>query len=279
MMARSTPSTRQTCRVDRVVSSSLSAQVMAPAEIELQVAVASLDRAEEHLGISLDGVPVEAHEGIGELGGRTHAFVCGPGRLEVSYRARVTGRSEPARVRDGEVSVYRRPSRYAPSDHLVAMAAAEFGSLRDPAEIVTAVASWVNRRLSYVLGSSIGTDSAVETLLTGEGVCRDYAHLTTGLLRARDVPARLVAVYAPGLSPMDFHAVVEAAVDGSWYVVDSTGLAPRQSLVRIATGRDAADTAFMSNYGGAVRLDTMRVQATVDGELPVDDVGALVQLG
>ncbi len=60
------------------------------------------------------------------------------------------------------------------------------------------------------------------------------------------MPARAVAVYAPGLFPMDFHAVAEAVVDGHWQVVDATLLAPRSCLVRIATGRDAADTAFLS---------------------------------
>ena len=50
------------------------------------------------------------------------------------------------------------------------------------------------------------------------------------LLRAVNVPARLVAVYAPGLSPMDFHAVAEAFVEGEWRVVDATLLAPRQTL-------------------------------------------------
>ena len=39
------------------------------------------------------------------------------------------------------------------------------------------------------------------------------------LLRAVNVPARLVAVYAPGCSPMDFHAVAEAFVEGHWRVV------------------------------------------------------------
>ncbi len=39
---------------------------------------------------------------------------------------------------------------------------------------------------------------------------------------------------------MDFHAVAEAFVEGQWPVVDATPLAPRQSLVRITTGRDAA---------------------------------------
>ena len=39
-------------------------------------------------------------------------------------------------------------------------------------------------------------------------------------------PARVVSVYAPGLYPMDFHAVAEALVDGQWRVVDATLLAP-----------------------------------------------------
>ena len=55
---------------------------------------------------------------------------------------------------------------------------------------------------------------------------------------------------------MDFHAVAEAFVDGQWRVVDATLLAPRQSLVRIATGRDAADTAFLDNHKGAITLRT-----------------------
>ena len=67
------------------------------------------------------------------------------------------------------------------------------------------------------------------------------------------IPARLVAVYAPGLDPMDFHAVVEADVDGTWRVVDATRLAPLPSLVRICSGRDAADTAFLTTLGGVAR--------------------------
>ena len=58
-----------------------------------------------------------------------------------------------------------------------------------------AVRDWVARRLIYVGGSSGPTDDAVDTLLVGEGVCRDYAHLVIALLRARDVPTRLAAVW------------------------------------------------------------------------------------
>ena len=92
------------------------------------------------------------------------------------------------------------------------------------------------------------------------------------------MPARLVSVYAPGLRPMDFHAVVEALVDGAWYVVDPTLLAPRGTLLRIATGRDAADTAFMSSYGAGLRFGRLTVTATVDGDLPGDDLEELVQV-
>jgi transglutaminase-like putative cysteine protease len=110
-------------------------------------------------------------------------------------------------------------------------------------------------------------------------VCRDYAHLVIALLRAVNVPARLVAIYAPGCYPMDFHAVAEAYVDGMWRVVDATCLAPRQTMVRIATGRDAADTAFLDNHGGGINLTSMNVNAWVEGMLPLDSVEDLVSLG
>jgi len=61
--------------------------------------------------------------------------------------------------------------------------------------------------------------------------------------------------------------------------VDATLLAPRASLVRIATGRDAADTAFLSTYGGAAELLEIEVMAVTDGPLPAEDVTALVTIG
>src|SRR5689334_10261360 len=56
--------------------------------------------------------------------------------------------------------------------------------------------------------------------------------------------------YAPGLALMDFHSVVEVEVDGHWQVWDATRLAPRPTLVRVATGRDAADIAFTTVTAG-----------------------------
>ena len=71
---------------------------------------------------------------------------------------------------------------------------------------------------------------------------------------------------------MDFHAVAEAHVDGHWRVVDATLLAPRQTLVRISTGRDAADTAFLDNHKGSITLNSAWVTAIVDGDLPDDSI-------
>lgn len=70
---------------------------------------------------------------------------------------------------------------------------------------------------------------------------------------------------------MDFHAVVEAYVDDRWNVVDATCLAPRQAMVRIATGRDAADTAMLATTGGIINPTDMDVTAYTDGVLPTDD--------
>ena len=113
---------------------------------------------------------------------------------------------------------------------------------------------------------------------------RNAAARALALLHGRDhvlpadVPARLVAVYAPGLSPMDFQAVVEAAIDGQWRAVDATTLAPRETLVRISTGRDASDTAFLTVQSGRADLISVNVTATSDPGLPPDDLTSLVSL-
>lgn len=133
-------------------------------------------------------------------------------------------------------------------------------------------------RLSYVYGSTVGTGGAVQVIESGEGVCRDFAHTATALLRALDIPARVSAVYAPALRPRDFHAVTEAWVGGAWHVIDATRLAPRGSMLRIASGRDTADTAFLSSYLTDLSLTAMRVEAECDEALEDDHVSP-VRLG
>jgi transglutaminase-like putative cysteine protease len=234
----------------------------------LQVAVhRPLD---ETLTVLTDGHPVGLPE-VDVEGARVHRLELPPGETTITYSATADGAGAPRPVAPAEWAVALRPSRYCPSDQLEGFATSEFDRDAPRAELVSRVAEWVHHRLVYAAGASRPVDTAVDTLLAGQGVCRDYAHLTVTLLRALEVPARLVAVYAPGLEPMDFHAVVEADVDGTWCAVDATRLAPTPSLVRICSGRDAADTAFLTTLGGRPRLTGMQVTATVDGDLPAPE--------
>lgn len=231
----------------------------------------------ETLIIALDGRALRVDEIAGAHGTRLHRFQVGPGRLTVGYAATVLGRGRPQVSEDSTLIGYLRPSRYCESDVLAPTAGAEFAGL-DGIALLDAVSSWVGTRLEYVPGASLPTDGAVRTLLARRGVCRDYSHLCVALLRARGVPARVASVYAPGLHPMDFHAVCEAFVDRRWLVVDATALAPRSSMLRIATGRDAADTAFLTTLSGRADLVDIGISATVD-VLRFDDITEPAQLG
>jgi transglutaminase-like putative cysteine protease len=262
-------------------------QVDAPTEFILAISAAhDVPLDWEAMTISLDGSPVEVRDLDETPGTRLTLFETGSGLLMIDYAAEAVGTAPPAAVTALDPIVALRPSRYVQSDTLTPFARDTFPGLTGPrhdgARLVCEVSSWVHDRLVYASDSTSPTGGAVETLASGRGVCRDFAHLTAALLRALDVPARLVSVYAPGLRPMDFHAVVEALVDVGdqkrWVVVDSTRLAPRRSMVRIATGRDATDTAFLTNTLSDIRLLRLEVDAMSNEEFD-DDPDELVELG
>ncbi|UFU05940.1 transglutaminase-like domain-containing protein [Ruania halotolerans] len=258
-------------------------------QLAMMIAVARVPglTVDDELEVRMDGAPVPAVAVEGPHFGLLHLVdldraESAAGAVTVHYQARVDGDPAAAALESPEpgatdLLTYLRPSRYAESDELFPTARREFAGAGG-LELVHAVTDWAAKRLYYVPGSSRVTDGAVSTYLQGQGVCRDYAHLVVAVLRAMDVPARLAAVYAPGLRPMDFHAVAEAWVDGHWHVVDATRLAPRLALLRVATGRDAADTAFLSAYGAGIQMGTQAVTAVVEGDLPVEDRTAAVRL-
>jgi transglutaminase-like putative cysteine protease len=278
------PSSVVTCDMDFLISE--------PAEVVTQiVASSSAGRVTDgHFEVLTDGRPPSSvSEAHGSDGATMHIIRSDPGRLTVTYRAEIRPNAiqpqKPGqahrdsdtpgaggwRSSDYQRQVYLRPSRYCPSDHLIGFAVAEFGAGPGAGTRIARIAEWIRQRIGYVPGSSTVHDSAEDTLLTGVGTCRDFAHLGIALCRATGVPARFAAVYAPGLSPMDFHAVFEAFEDGRWCVHDPTGLAPRASLVRIVTGRDAADTAFAAVTSGIADLENIEITATSEPFVPVDN--------
>ncbi|KDN20067.1 transglutaminase-like domain-containing protein [Amycolatopsis rifamycinica] len=250
-------------------------RVTEPGPAAISVAAAHADT--EELTVSWHGTSrtVEFAHGT-----RAEVFDLPDGEHRVTYHAeRVLTEPEPEPVTLADVAVFTRPSRYCPSDRVAGLVPPEIVQLGNARGQVEAIVRHVHRRLSYVVGSSRPVDDAIDTLLAGEGVCRDFAHVCVTLCRFLDIPARYVGVYAPGLAPMDFHAVFEAAVDGHWSVFDATRLAPRQTMLRISTGRDAADTAFLATLGGELDFLGSTVFATTDAPLPVDDGSGLVVLG
>jgi transglutaminase-like putative cysteine protease len=260
----------------RSVGSHLVLNALAPAQLVLSVAVVDAENATEKLVILQGDREVSVREVLDQHGTRLHLADVVAGSIDVSYSAQVQGTSAPISASEIDNIRYLRQSRYCESDMLAPTARSNFGGLAGR-ELVSAVSEWVSTEVRYIRGSSNSTDGALRTLVSRKGVCRDFAHLVVGLLRALDVPARVVSTYAPGLTPMDFHAVAEAFVDGAWHVVDATGLAPRQSLLRIATGRDAADIAFLTVIGGQVNFVSLEVTATSD-EFALDNHADLVQL-
>lgn len=260
------------------VTAHLEGRTREPSEFIFSVAVADgPQRLSEEFEVTVDGKPLELEEIPSVHGTRLHRALVHPGEVEMNYLAVIRDDLRQEDFDAGQDILYRRQSRYSESDKLTEVAADLFGDLKGQA-LIDAIGTWVHDHLSYVPGSSGPLDGAVDTYFSRNGICRDYAHLTVALLRAREFPARLVSVYAPGLSPMDFHAVAEVALDGVWQIVDSTRLAPRQSLVRIATGRDAADTAFLTNFHGKFDLTNLQVTAVALDGLPRDDHSAAISI-
>jgi transglutaminase-like putative cysteine protease len=147
-----------------------------------------------------------------------------------------------------EVLIYTRPSRYCPSDQFGRFVQRTFGDTSGGARVL-AILDWIHENIDYEPGSSDSETTAARTFIDRAGVCRDFTHLGVTLCRASGIPARAVSAYAHELTPPDFHAVFEVWLDGGWWMVDPTRLAPIEGLVRIASGRDAADIAFLTTQG------------------------------
>lgn len=216
---------------------------------------------------------------------RHHRFSAPAGPLRVLYSANVelTHHVRPAdNVPEtppgslpADVVPYLYPSRYCESDMLVRLAQHEFGKLQPGFSRVTALCNWIHDNVEYLRGSTNPLTSAYDTATERAGVCRDFAHLAIAFCRAVAIPARFVAGYAFALEPPDFHAYFEAYLDGRWYIFDPTRLAPQTGLIRIGTGRDAADTSFATIFG-AVQFDSMKVTMdSTDGQVPDYTVDAI----
>jgi transglutaminase-like putative cysteine protease len=208
--------------------------------------------------------PVDVSLFTDPVHGNRYARLCaGRGALSVRYDAIIdiahhiappdSVGEVPIAQLPAEALAYIYPSRYCQSDRLRRLAVNEFGGLPPGFWRVQAIRDWVQRRTRFVPGSSNISTSAVDTVVEQAGVCRDFAHLMIALCRALNIPARFATGIDYGAArhfgPPDFHAYVEAFLGGRWYLFDPTGMTIPTGLLRLGTGRDAADVSFATIFG------------------------------
>ncbi len=210
---------------------------------------------------------VQAEAGIGE-----RIWINTSGTFSSTYTARVQVNRRvvdltkleamPLSELPADCVRYLMPSRYCQPDLLLPFVEAEIADLSG-GDLITAMRDWIEDAFTYTPGASDGQTTAYDTVLSRQGVCRDYAHVLIAMARASAIPARFASVYAPGVSPPDFHAVVEVYLGGTWHLIDPTGMARVNQIARIGVGLDAAEVAFLTSYG-AITF----VEQSVDVRIP-----------
>ncbi len=259
------------------IRSSFAFTTQAPIDALLQFAVA--DIPEQNLLSCRTGLTdaqrcarIPAQEEIGE-----RVWVRANGRFEVHHEAEVDIRRqivdlpslrqlEPHQMPAAPVK-YLFDSRYCFADMFHSFVDDQFGGTSG-GERVQAIHDWVAEKFTYTPGCSDASTTAHDSFIERRGICRDYAHMVVTLARASVIPARFVACYAPDVTPQDFHAVAEVFLHdpesdegGTWQLVDATGMAKPDEIVKIGVGRDAADVSFLTSFG-PVDLCEKDVQVT-----------------
>jgi transglutaminase-like putative cysteine protease len=213
------------------------------------------------------------------FGNRLLRVSAASGDVEIEYQATVDIThfiADPGSIPEtpvgqlpAEVLPFLLPSRYCQSDRMGKFACWEFGKLAPGYARVEAIRQWVQSRTRFVVGTTTSATSALDTLAEHTGVCRDFAHLMITLCRALNIPARFVTGIDygadPALGPVDFHAYVEAFLGDRWYLFDPTDITPTTGLLRIGTGRDAADAPFATIFGDVQSgMPELSIRAIVD---------------
>ena len=211
--------------------------------------------------------PVRPTEYVDTYGNLCQRFEIAPGAMRIRWSAIVetddviavepSAQATPVGQLPGEALQFLLQSRYCPSDKMVDQAMQIAGGLVPGYAQVEAIRAWVHQNIAYQYGVSTATTDAIDTLNAQAGVCRDFSHIGISLCRALRIPARMVVGYLYQLNPMDLHAWFEAYIGGRWYTFDATQDQPRAGRIVVAYGRDAADVAFISNYGGLTTTSLM----------------------
>jgi len=240
------------------VEINLSYRALQPCTVLLQVEAAETKR-QRVLKADLRLEPQqELHRYTGEDGIGQRIWLNIANRFRCNYKALVELDREEVSLEkvpqsclsalQGSLVNYLMPSRYCHLEKFHNAMPAQFSHLAG-GKLVAALSHWIKSEFSYDNTASDASTTAHETFMSKKGVCRDYAHVLIALLRSVGIPARMASAYAPGVSPQDFHAVVQVYLQGGWYIIDPTGMTVPGEVVIIGVGRDAADISFLTSFG------------------------------
>ncbi|MEM1316803.1 MAG: transglutaminase family protein [Pseudomonadota bacterium] len=240
-----------------------------PCSILLQIEAADGDgQLVQDASLEIDNEPVtrkvEADEGVGHrrwIWSKTDFCARYQAEVEVTRQQfdLASLDREPLVRLPAETTKHIFPSRYCDPIAFGDIAVEQFGGIPNGRTIAD-MRDWIENSFTYDITASDGTTTAMDTWQKRAGVCRDYAHVMIALARSLCIPARMASVYAPDVTPQDFHAVAEIWIGGEWRLVDATGMAHPHQMVRVGVGRDAADVSFLTAFAPVnLRSQTVKV--------------------
>ncbi len=219
---------------------------------------------------------------IDSFGNRCTRLIVPAGRVRFWNQAVVEDSGQPDRqITDAEQhEIHDLPneafqfliaSRYCEVDLMLDIAWQLFGNTPKNWARVQAICDFVNQHLTFDYLQARSTRTAYEAYQERVGVCRDFTHLAVTLCRCLNIPARYCTGYLgdigipPSRDPMDFSAWFDVYLGGEWHTFDARNNAPRVGRILMARGRDAADVALLTAFGGS-RLERFMVWTDEVGE-------------
>jgi hypothetical protein len=128
-------------------------------------------------------------------------------------------------------------------------------------EKIDLVLSWLDRNIAK---EAIDTFSALDVLDARRAECQGHAYLYAALMRALDVPTRVVngLVYSPEFGGFLYHTWAESLVDGGWRAVDPTFGQSRADATHIALmrGETLSDLTPLVDWVGNTRIEVLEAR-------------------
>jgi len=126
---------------------------------------------------------------------------------------------------------------------------------------VEAVLGWLDRNIAK---EATDTFSALDVLDAKRGECQGHAYLYAALMRALDVPTRVVngLVYSPEYEGFLYHTWAESLVDSGWRAVDPTFNQIQADATHIALvrGETLADLTSLVDWVGNTRIQVLEAR-------------------